>query len=181
MIGSLYEIRRISKKLLDEKLREADRASNSNVKRDVMSVLTRAHKAEEQGTRPRRYGMNEQVTRMIDQVALWLLADHKDSQERMESLAVMSLVPVTVRKAKETGTVDGIVIPQGAIIVDSGDDDYLQNEGYLSVYINANYSGLIANFEFGATHEGQQANHTAGTTMRPTHGMPLRIKRIYSL
>lgn len=66
MIGSLYEIRRISKKLLDEKLREADFASNEDGKRDVMSVLTRARKAEEQNISPGCYGMNEQV--MIDQV-----------------------------------------------------------------------------------------------------------------
>ncbi|KAF7776585.1 hypothetical protein Agabi119p4_4978 [Agaricus bisporus var. burnettii] len=163
MIGSLYEIRRISKKLLDEKLREADFASNEDGKRDVMSVLTRARKAEEQNISPGCYGMNEQV--MIDQVAsltvlgaghgtiaagltwaLWLLANHKESQKKlrqeleplmgsgsrpdfrelkdlkwldcvvMESLRVMPPVPVTVRIAKETGTVDGIVIPQGTLI-----------------------------------------------------------------
>jgi hypothetical protein len=65
LVASLYEIRRISKKMLDEKLQEADSVSDQDAKRDVMSVLTRARKAEERNT-PGCYSMSERV--MMDQV-----------------------------------------------------------------------------------------------------------------
>jgi hypothetical protein len=65
LVASLYEIRRISKKMLDEKMQEADSVSDQEAKRDVMSVLTGARKAEERNT-PGRYSMSDQV--MMDQV-----------------------------------------------------------------------------------------------------------------
>jgi hypothetical protein len=65
LVASLYEIRRISKKMLDEKLQEADSVSDQEAKRDVMSVLAGTRKAEERNT-PGCYSMSEQV--MMDQV-----------------------------------------------------------------------------------------------------------------
>uniref|UniRef100_A0A0W0GDZ4 Cytochrome p450 n=1 Tax=Moniliophthora roreri TaxID=221103 RepID=A0A0W0GDZ4_MONRR len=46
------------------------------------------------------------------------------------------------------------------------------------VEMKAVLAGLIANYEFEPSYEGQQAHPTAAVTMKPADNMPLRVKRV---
>jgi hypothetical protein len=61
----MYEIRKLSKKMLEDKLRETAHVSDVDAKRDIMSILVRAKKVEQQGS-SEQYAMNDQA--MMDQV-----------------------------------------------------------------------------------------------------------------
>ncbi|KAF5363349.1 hypothetical protein D9756_000261 [Leucocoprinus leucothites] len=264
LIGSMYEIRKLSKKMLEDKFAEtAAQISDIDAKRDIMSILVRARKAEQEGKSGEQYVMNDQA--MMDQVltflgaghettasgltwTLWLLANDKESQRKlreelapimtenphpdyrtlkdlkwldcvvMESLRVMPPVPLTIRVAKEQGILNGMVIPKGTMfyipirVVNTwkviwGEDaeefhperwldlpkDYHPSFSMLSfiagphacigktmaiIEMKAVLAGLIVNFEFDPASEGQKAMPAAAITMKPTDGMPLRIRRI---
>lgn len=64
LVGSMYKIRRLSKQLLQDKLQEAGHVSDIDAKRDIMSILVRAQKAEKEGRDG--YKMTDQA--MMDQV-----------------------------------------------------------------------------------------------------------------
>ncbi|EKM75454.1 hypothetical protein AGABI1DRAFT_132240 [Agaricus bisporus var. burnettii JB137-S8] len=261
LVGSMYKIRRLSKQLLQDKLQEAAHVSDIDAKRDIMSILVRAQKAEKEGRDG--YKMTDQA--MMDQVltflgaghettasgltwTLWLLANDKESQRKlreelrpvmadnphpdyrtlkdlkwldcvvMESMRVMPPVPLTVRIAKETGVIDGIVIPKGTMfyipirvvntwkVIWGEDAEEYHPERWLNLpktynsmfsllsfiagphacigktmainEMKAVLSGLIVNFEFEPAYEGQKAKPAAAITMKPTDGMPLRVRRV---
>ncbi|KAJ3575027.1 hypothetical protein NP233_g1369 [Leucocoprinus birnbaumii] len=264
LIKSMYDIRKLSKKMLEEKFAEtATHVSDIDAKRDIMSILVRARKADQEGRAGGQYAMNDQA--MMDQVltflaaghettasglswTLWLLANDKESQRKlreeltpvmaenphpdyrtlkdlkwldcvvMESLRVMPPVPLTVRIAKEQGVINGIVVPKGTMFyipirvvntwkVTWGEDaeefhperwlnlpkDYHPTFSMLSfiagphacigktmsiIEMKAVLAGLIVNFEFDPAFEGQKAKPAAAITMKPTDGMPLRIRRV---
>ncbi|KXN81950.1 Cytochrome P450 3A24 [Leucoagaricus sp. SymC.cos] len=265
LIGSMYEIRKLSKKMLEDKLRESVHVSDIDAKRDIMSILVRAKKAEQEGNSG-QYAMNDQA--MMDQVltflgaghettasgltwTLWLLANDQGSQRKlreeltpvmaenphpdyrtlkdlkwldcvvMESLRVMPPVPLTIRIANEPGMIDGLHIPKGTLFyipirvvntwkVTWGEDaeefrpsrwlnlppDYHPSFSMLSfiagphacigktmsiIEMKAVLAGLITNFEFEPEFEGQKAKPAAAITMKPTDGMPLRVRRVRRL
>ncbi|KAL9708590.1 hypothetical protein Ac2012v2_008259 [Leucoagaricus gongylophorus] len=264
LIGSMYEIRKLSKKMLEDKFKETTvHGSDTDAKRDIMSILVRARKADQEGRAGEQYTMNDQA--MMDQVltflgaghettasgltwTLWLLANDKESQCKlrqelspimaenprpdyrtlkdlrwldcvvMESLRIMPPVPLTIRIAKEQGILNGIVIPKGTLfyipirVVNTwkdtwGEDaeefhperwlhlpkDYHPTFSMLSfiagphacigktmsiIEMKAVLAGLIVNFEFDVAYERQQAKPAAAITMKPTDGMPLRVRPI---
>ncbi|KAF9448068.1 cytochrome P450 [Macrolepiota fuliginosa MF-IS2] len=262
LIESMHIIRQWSTKMLEDKLRESAHASEMDAKRDIISILVHARKAE-QGGDTGNYTMNDQA--MMDQVltflgaghettasgltwTLWLLANDKKSQCKlreeltpilmknphtdyrtlkhlkwldcvvMESLRICPPIPRTSRIAKETGTIDGIAVPKGTMIsipirvlntwkVIWGEDaEEFHPERWLNLPKNYNpafsffsfvagphacigktmaimemktiLAGLIVNFEFDLGYEGQKAQPATAITMKPTDGMPLRIKRV---
>lgn len=61
----MHKIRQLSKRLLQDKLQEAAHVSDIDAKRDIMSILVRAQKAEMEGS-DEHYKMNDQA--MMDQV-----------------------------------------------------------------------------------------------------------------
>ncbi len=65
LIESMYKIRQLSKRMLEDKLRESVHVSDMDAKRDIMSILVRARKAEREG-KTESYAMNDQA--MMDQV-----------------------------------------------------------------------------------------------------------------
>lgn len=65
LVESMHKIRQLSKKMLEEKLRESSHVSDMDAKRDIMSILVRARKAEQEGNTA-NYTMNDQA--MMDQV-----------------------------------------------------------------------------------------------------------------
>lgn len=162
VIDSMYRIKRVSEAILREKMQDtAVVASDMDTKRDIMSLLVRARKADldkDKGV----YAMSDQAMR--DQVltflgaghettasglswTLWLLANDKESQDRlraevaplfvknphmdyrtlkdlqwldcvvMESLRVMPPVPLTIRVADKTDYIDGVLVPKGTALV----------------------------------------------------------------
>ena len=67
LIGSMYEIRKLSKKMLEDKFKETTvHGSDTDAKRDIMSILVRARKADQEGRAGEQYTMNDQA--MMDQV-----------------------------------------------------------------------------------------------------------------
>ncbi|KAF8868304.1 cytochrome P450 [Infundibulicybe gibba] len=97
MMDSMHRIKRISSEILQEKLADSIRVSDTDAKRDIMSLLVRARKADlahEKGA----YAMSDQA--MMDQVltflgaghettasglawTLWFLANDQTSQDRL--------------------------------------------------------------------------------------------------
>lgn len=61
----MYKIRQLSKSMLEDKLRESAYISDMDAKRDIMSILVRAKKGEQEGNMA-SYTMNDQA--MMDQV-----------------------------------------------------------------------------------------------------------------
>ncbi|KAF9448070.1 cytochrome P450 [Macrolepiota fuliginosa MF-IS2] len=97
LVESMYTIRQLSKKMLEDKLRESVHVSDMDAKRDIMSILVRARKADQEENTA-NYTMNDQA--MVDQVltflgaghettasgltwTLWLLANDKESQRKL--------------------------------------------------------------------------------------------------
>jgi len=63
----MWEIRKLSKKMLEDKFKEtAVHRSDTDAKRDIMSILVRAKKAEQEDRVEEQYTMNDQA--MMDQV-----------------------------------------------------------------------------------------------------------------
>ena len=61
----MHVIRGFSKKMLEDKLQEAAHVSDTEAKRDIMSILVRSRKAEQEGASS-QYCMNDKA--MVDQV-----------------------------------------------------------------------------------------------------------------
>jgi hypothetical protein len=61
----MHDIRKLSKQMLEQKLQETMHVSDIDAKRDIMSILVRARKAEQEGN-SQHYAMNDQA--MMDQV-----------------------------------------------------------------------------------------------------------------
>ena len=62
----MWEIRKLSKKMLEDKLKEtAVHRSDTDAKGDIMSILVRARQAEQEGRVGEQYTMNDQA--MVDQ------------------------------------------------------------------------------------------------------------------
>ncbi|KAG6866222.1 hypothetical protein C0991_007247 [Blastosporella zonata] len=117
--------------------------SDMDAKRDIMSLLVRARKADFDKDKC-VYAMSDRA--MMDQVTLWLLANDEESQKRlrlevapvfaygprpdyrslkdlqwldcviMESLRILPPVPLTVRSATRDDYVDGILVPKGTLL-----------------------------------------------------------------
>ena len=60
----MWEIRKLSKKMLEDK-ETAVHKSDTDAKRDIMSILVRARQAEQEGRVGEQYTMNDQA--MVDQ------------------------------------------------------------------------------------------------------------------
>ncbi|CAA7259771.1 unnamed protein product [Cyclocybe aegerita] len=263
LIDAMYRIRKISVRMLDEKMRDSDLVLNdSDAKRDIMSILVRARKAELDGGKG-EYAMSDRA--MMDQVltflgaghettasgltwTLWHLSNNLDVQQRlrdelypvfsenahpdyrtlkdlqwldcvvMESLRVMPPVPLTVRVAAKTDYIDGVLVPKGTLITIPirvvntwkevwGEDaesfnparwlslpkDYHPTFSMLSfiagphacigktmaiIEMKAVLAALIVNFEFEPAFAGQVPKPAAAITIKPTDGMPLRVRRV---
>ncbi|SJL03999.1 related to Cytochrome P450 [Armillaria ostoyae] len=101
LIDSMHRIRDISKRILDQKMKETSEsgitADDTHTKKDIMSILVRARQADLHKDRT-AYAMSD--TAMVDQVltflgaghettasgltwTLWLLANDKTSQQRL--------------------------------------------------------------------------------------------------
>ncbi|KAK0501516.1 cytochrome P450 [Armillaria luteobubalina] len=84
LIDSTHRIRDISKRILDQKMKETSEsgitADDTHTKKDIMSILVRARQADLHKDQT-AYAMSD--TAMIDQVTLWLLANDKTSQQRL--------------------------------------------------------------------------------------------------
>ncbi|KAF8875065.1 cytochrome P450 [Infundibulicybe gibba] len=264
LIDSMYRIRRISTRMLQDKMQDsAVTLSDTDAKRDIMSLLVRARMADLAKDKT-AYAMSDEA--MVDQVltflgaghettasgltwTLWLLANDLQSQTRlrtevssllaenprpdyrslkdlqwldcvvMESLRIMPPVPVTGRVAAKTDYVDGILVPKGTLfyipirVVNTwkvvwGEDaeefnpgrwlnlpkDFHPSFSMLSfiagphacigktmsiIEMKAVLAALITNFEFEPAYVGQVAKPAAAITMKPTDGMPLRVRRVH--
>ncbi|KAG6877827.1 hypothetical protein C0993_003489 [Termitomyces sp. T159_Od127] len=81
LIDSMYRIKRVSAKILHQKMEEsAVVVSDTEAKRDIMSLLVRARKADLDKDKT-VYAMSDRA--MMDQVTLWLLANDQKSQKRL--------------------------------------------------------------------------------------------------
>ncbi|KAJ3508860.1 hypothetical protein NLJ89_g5522 [Agrocybe chaxingu] len=75
LIDAMYRIRKISTRMLEAKMRDSDLVLNdSDAKRDIMSILVRARKAELDGGKG-EYAMSDRA--MMDQVLTFLGAGHE--------------------------------------------------------------------------------------------------------
>ncbi|KAF9567301.1 cytochrome P450 [Agrocybe pediades] len=261
LVDAMYRIRRISRQMLEEKLKDSNLILNdSDAKKDIMSILVRARKAELDGGKG-GYAMSDQA--MMDQVltflgaghettasgltwTLWHLSNKPEWQKRlreelapvfaenprpdyrtlkdlqwldcvvMESLRIMPPVPLTVRVAAKTDYIDGVLVPKGTLfyipirVVNTwkelwGEDaeefnpgrwlnlpkDYHPTFSMLSfiagphacigktmsiIEMKAVLAALIVNFDFEPAFDGQIAKPAAAITIKPTDGMPLRVR-----
>ncbi|PPQ77754.1 hypothetical protein CVT25_011188 [Psilocybe cyanescens] len=75
LIDAMYRIRKLSARMLEEKMRDSNMVLNdSDAKRDIMSILVRARKAELDGGKG-GYAMSDRA--MMDQVLTFLGAGHE--------------------------------------------------------------------------------------------------------
>lgn len=65
LVDAMYRIRKISTQMLGEKMKESNLLNDSDAKRDIMSILVRARKAELNGGKG-GYAMSDRA--MMDQV-----------------------------------------------------------------------------------------------------------------
>ncbi|KAF8887027.1 cytochrome P450 [Gymnopilus junonius] len=137
LLESMHRIRNVSAAMLREKMRDSIvPISDSETKRDIMSILVRARKAD-LDSKAGGYAMSDEA--MMDQVltflgaghettasglawTLWLLAKDLKSQQKLreevtplvglrdESLRLMPPVPMTFREAGKTDYIDGVLI-----------------------------------------------------------------------
>ncbi|KAG6821440.1 hypothetical protein H0H93_010164 [Arthromyces matolae] len=144
LIDCMYRIKRISSEILRQKMEDsAVLVSDTDGKKDIMSILVRARNAELVKDRT-VYAMSDQA--MMDQVTLWLIANNLDAQKRlreevvpvfehsphpdyrslkdlewldcviMESLRLLPPVPLTVRVTTKDDIVDGVRLPKGTML-----------------------------------------------------------------
>ncbi|KAI0041381.1 cytochrome P450 [Auriscalpium vulgare] len=135
-IDSLHRLRRLSRKMLAEKL--ADSAVNVDdfsTKKDIMSLLVRARNGETKDG----YKLSDEA--LVDQVLTFLGAGHETTASGlswspeptdrpeyrvlkdltildcvvMESLRVMPPVPMTVREATKSDWIGGVYVPKGTL------------------------------------------------------------------
>ncbi|PPQ84713.1 hypothetical protein CVT24_002674 [Panaeolus cyanescens] len=99
-VDAMYRIRKLSKAMLEEKMKDADLPlTDMEAKRDIMSILVRARRAEQEGGKD-GYAMSDRA--MMDQVltflgaghettasgltwTLWFLANSLDDQRRLRA------------------------------------------------------------------------------------------------
>lgn len=65
MVESMYVIRKISTEMLQEKINDSITVSDADAKRDIMSILVRARKADREKDKA-AYNMSDEA--MLDQV-----------------------------------------------------------------------------------------------------------------
>jgi hypothetical protein len=66
LIEALYQVRKISQEIVEDKIREAVHISDIDTKGDIMSILVRANRTEKLEKRPEHYTLTNRA--MADQV-----------------------------------------------------------------------------------------------------------------
>ncbi|KAF8152306.1 cytochrome P450 [Crassisporium funariophilum] len=103
LMESMHEIRKISAVMLKEKLRDTNiAASDTNAKRDIMSLLVRARKTD-QDSKAGGYAMSDEA--MMDQVLTFLGAGHETTASGLAwTLWLLAKDPKSQQKLREEVT-----------------------------------------------------------------------------